>query len=233
MRHILLIILTLCIISGTTKAQNPGLLGKHYILHYNYDYQLNFFGDALYGIDSDVGTFHKVKAFFRGKHELGNEFVFSRWQAVQVDYAFAWGKDFESSMNFQTHEIALSYKKYYVQSKVSSIAPLGNYIRPKLFVTLSKYTLFDNDSSFSFSDNFMHYGASVEFGRQSILFKKVLLDLGISVGYIHYTSKEVDTFRSEYNDESGFAVLFQNSPYRNFFINRLFTFRIGFGLPLL
>lgn len=235
-KHIVLTFFIIGVVIGSASSQNPGLLGKHFIIHYNYDYQLNFFGGGIYGIESK--GLMKIKPFIRGKHEISSEYVFSRWQSIQVDYSFAWNRDFDNFIKYQTHEIALSYKQYYVHSRVSSIAPLGNYIRPKIFASMSRYVPYTSSNGGYFGseleepDSFLHYGASIEFGRQSIVFKKILLDLGVSFGYMHFTKKEVNAFRGEYDYENGFGVLYNNSPYKHMMFQRLVSFRVGFGIPL-
>ncbi len=218
------LILICSFLTHITYSQNPGLLGKHYNIYYNFDYQIGIvkIGDML---ESDAGFLDKIGGFFNGRHELENEIVISRWQSLNAAYSFARGIRFDRDINYLSHEINLGYKAFSIGGSNSSIAPLGYYYKPEIMVLFSKYKYNGADLG-----NFMHYGAGIEFGRQSVVFKKFLLNIGMSIGYIHYTKKEVDSLSDGY--DTGFSAVWNNSPYKDMLIQKLFSFKVGIGLPV-
>lgn len=231
MKRLFLISICLLFIHNV-QAQNPGLLGKHFVLHYNFDHHIGSYNYSPYNPD-DPSIFNIVTGVIQARHEGELECVLSRRHSFNVNFAYFRGGDRKELINYNTKEIGVSFKSYNVGSQNSSIAPLGTYVKPKVFLLMSKYTpLNPNAGSLTEITNFRHYGVSMELGRQSVIFKKLILDLGFTFGWVFTNRKEIGIFNNDSEGGSPFTQVFLNSPYKYLLLNRALSFKVGIGFPL-
>ncbi len=223
------------------NAQTPGFMGKKVIAYTSFSTNspgLSFLLNNPF-TPYNATSKEKVGRAFLPTYKLGMEYVVSRKNAIGVDYFFQRGgfkadtdydffqEDLPYNRNFFRNSIGIFLKSYRVQlngrrSDMGSLAPIGRYVKYKLFVSREHLVISGTDEYFSNTDkvlgerNFHHAGISISAGRNFVIFNNILFDFGAEFGFVMYNSNKD----------------LQRDLYQQLLSYHLFNFHVGIGVPL-
>lgn len=171
--------------------------------------------------------------------------------SIDVVYQFVLQGSYESpdgyerynpdfSRNFTRHGVGVSMKKYLVNlsgylSDEGALAPLGYYWGPKAFMSFDRYQIKANPDIFGGKDvlfmnkELMRYGGSIKTGRHTLLFDKLMLDVGFEVGFI--LENKYDQLRTASYIDVIIADQMMH-PFDHIALHHFFGIHLGLGYPL-
>ncbi len=198
-------------LSFQISAQSVGFMGKKFMVMYDFSYRPSVFD--YYG-ESDDSFLRKAQQAIKTKHELGFEYVLKRNLSLRPFYAYSFFRYGENRQDFQ--QVGFDFRKYTMNRM--PIAPIGIYYSLRVHSTLMPDK--------NINKNLILAGVNLTFGRQSVVFKKWILDTGMIIGFTTpVNAKKV------YGSDYDFSYVFHGNEIVAF-LNEIVAFRIGLGLPL-
>lgn len=208
LKHIIYLVLICCFTTNSNAQSAPGLLGKRILVSYDFNSHFNFALPLTSSPSPEVDLFNTFVTF---KHIFGAEYVLSRTLSIGADYGFGNQRLSDYTLGeshfmhtLKTNEIGVRLK-YFITERSGSIAPIGPYLQFRLmyFDYLSEMELVLENTAglnepyiFPFEKSSSLTG-SFGFGRQGILFGKVMYNVGCEMAIVISESAEIDNFSAE------------------------------------
>lgn len=232
-KQILLFIAFIIIISLPTagKAQNIGFLGKHLSIFYNLnqhpqvfnDYAGNYFNSQNYDEHSFFRRHFKFTHRIEVDYTLARNFsmgIFGNYTRSGVGKSNYTLNNFGGNYTATSTGLSLKFFSY----KKGAIAPLGTYTGIRFFRTslnsfdTGREDIYGKDHIIN-EENQSFYNVSLVFGKQQVLYKKILLNVGVELALALTKDKNTSnngTTKSE--------------SYDDFFGRQFASFTFGIGL---
>jgi hypothetical protein len=237
LKKIFLIIIAIFITINAANAQVPGYLGKRFMVGYGLFINTNF--DRIYGnADKDHS------AFFRFRHNFTMDFVtgrksvvgvdidlnniYYRYNAYEIDTTASFGnrqKEYQEKATIFGIGYGIHYTTYGI-FKNNPVAPLGDYLRFKLFFL--GYTTNSQEGVYALQgkpelkeSQFSTPGISLGYGQTRVLFDAAVLDYGIEWSWLLKNKKYITI--GENSKISGTEASALSELFWYYFVN----FRVG------
>jgi hypothetical protein len=238
-------------------AQSPGYMGKHFVLHYAFNFfptvgptteitnRTNGFNLLFNGgfVDAELVGLNKTHAFeldclYHKRKAICFNFQYGK---TGIDYPLA-NVQYDGSLKtpaiVQVMGIGIGIKSF----KRENIAPYGPYVKWEAMMLLNKITY--NNTNWSIPDPmnanerlkvnqgkgkilFNVFAIGFSWGKQRIFFDKLVLDRGVKLGVV---PKALWIIQDEQSQANGNAVkLFEEAGIQRIFARQLINFHLGIG----
>lgn len=234
-KHIiyLIIIAVCCCFTNNIKAQSaPGLLGKRLTMSYDFNTHINYLPPTL-GQTPEVEP-SIISVIFISKHLFGVDYALTRSISLGVDYGFHQQRLDDASLlntyfthRLKSNEIGLRLK-YFPTERTGSIAPIGPYFqlrilrygyRSEMELVLEEPDNLTEPYIFPYEEGRIYTG-SFGFGRQGILFKNIIYNVGCEMALVWLENAFL-----ELGDAS-------RDVSNALFLGNLFKLKLGIAVPI-
>ncbi len=248
-------ILVLLLLTVTLKAQVPGYMGKKFSAGYDFHF---YFG----GIDPDARIYdatynlYQPSIFFNKFHEVHADYVLSKKYSVGLAYQFfktgqfyaesgnSPGYGYYSASNYLNMSCSsiMVNNKFFFYNNGTALAPIGNYgqIGVGVVTARSVAKVVGSDYSTIAINKFVtHENVNTPIiafglGNQSLLFDRLIIDVGVEGAFLPFTIKGWAHDLS--NNYSVYGTYPREENARNAILTRMQTFYVSsvkFGVGVL
>lgn len=238
-------------ISSFIAAQTPGYMGRHCMIGYSNNFFVSALGANTKSTEVGINSTH----CFNFEYVIKNRTNFClSFQTLKTglepdesyDYSNYGNAEYDPKpyvpMQVRSTNIALGFKFF----RKGTFAPVGKYRKIEMMLLLSKlnyeknsFTYYDYNSSSTIRTslgkgeyNFSSFAIAYTFGRQRVLFDRLVLDYGIQVAV--FPGIVLNTLGDglfELGSSTGNIMEYdlQRSTSMRLFTHQLFNFHIGLG----
>lgn len=259
MKKIFLLLMVICNCINT-NAQVPGYMGKKLSIGYDFNFYLGGVSSKPRMYDSHF-IIHQPDFFLNKFHEFHLDYVLTKSYSLGFSYQFFktgqrytelgsnnyYTANYEASnyLNISGYTIQIN-NKFFFFNRGTGLAPIGNYgkLSIGLITAQTKAKIngeYRNETETEYFTRYITYHnittpvISGGFGNQSILFERIILDIGLDFAFVPGALKGIDLF-DNYSDNY-YSVLPEVNLAENEIQLRLQTFylssvKVGIGILL-
>lgn len=189
------LVIVLILLPFSARPDSPGYLGHHFLISYGPDFSVTNYPLIFSAKGSQLNSIPNEKSGIYFRHNFDAELVINRSLSIGGEYSFydhstSVYSDLKADADYllKIHGESYAVNLLFYNAKGSPIAPVGNFIKVKFFMTRfsasasnASGTLPSDIGSAQYNGN--TFGAGLGFGHNHIIANRILISYGASFEY--------------------------------------------------